>query len=422
MWIETDVTNTSNPSQAVILCGGLGTRLRPLTDNLPKPMVLVNGRPFLHHLLEQLSEQGVRRFVMLTGYLGDKILDYFGNGSKYGWQIDYSHGPADWDTGRRVWEARALIDSQFLLLYSDNFVQFNLQKLLKLHKALGTPISLLLTPKVKGNIKLSELGLINAYDKTRQGLGFNYVEVGYMIIERDKMLLHFVSIDGFPDFSFSALLEKLAKFQLISGLVVMDSYHSISDPDRLSLMSGYLMPKRILLIDRDGTINEKAPEGKYITNWNQFRWISQTREAMVELAADGFKFIIITNQAGVARKMIERSALDEIHERMSDELEKLGVEILKIYMCPHHWNDNSFMRKPAPGMFFQAANEFLLRMDRCLYVGDDLRDCEAASNAGCGIVFLTEENKIPNLIDYPSPMFVAPNLLSQVQIIKNYYR
>lgn len=67
------MTKKPNLEQAVILCGGMGTRLRPLTDNLPKPMVEVNGKPFLYHLLKQLSEQGVTRFLLLTGYLGERI-------------------------------------------------------------------------------------------------------------------------------------------------------------------------------------------------------------------------------------------------------------------------------------------------------------------------------------------------------------
>lgn len=415
------MTNTLSPSQAIILCGGLGARLRPLTDKLPKPMVLVNGRPFLHHLLEQLSEQGIRRFVLLIGYLGEQISSYFGNGSQYGWQISYSHGPVEWDTGRRVWEARTQFDDRFLLLYSDNFVQFNLRRLLNMHQALGTPISLLLAPKKKGNITVTEAGIIQAYDNTRAGVGFDYVEVGYMVIERDEILEYCSSIAGFPDFSFSALLKKLAQLQRIAGLIVSDPYHSISDPERLILMGEYLRPKRILLIDRDGTINEKAPRGEYITNWNQFKWVPQTRAALMELATAGFKFIVITNQAGIARKMIDPDALDEIHQRMTEELAEDGIDVLRVFMSPHHWDEKSFMRKPAPGMFFQAAKEFCLRMDRCLYIGDDERDCEAAWNAGCGIVYLTDEGNMPSLENYPNPFFLARTLHEKVEEIKKYY-
>ena len=381
----------SKIKQAVILCGGLGTRLRPLTDNLPKPMVVVNGKPFLYHLLNQLSEQGIKEFLLLTGYLGEKVVEYFGDGSRFGFSIAYSHGPVEWDTGRRIWEAREFLDEQFLLMYSDNFVQFNLKKLIQKHRDLCVPMTLLVAKKENGNIKISENGRVQAYDKTRKEDGFNYVEIGYMAIKRDEILNIFPQIKNFPNFNFSLILEKLAPINKIGCIAVYDDYHSISDRNRLALMSKYLEPKKIILIDRDGTINQKAPKGEYITKWSEFEWIIETIEAMKWLAHRGYKFIVITNQAGVARQMIRPVDLEEIHSKMIDSLAYEGIEVLNVYMCPDHWNDDTFMRKPSPGMFFQAAREFYLRMDHSLYIGDDERDCEAALNAGCGMIFIAED-------------------------------
>ena len=409
------------PQQAVILCGGLGTRLRPLTDTMPKPLVSVNGRPFLEHLIEQIRAQGIRRILLLTGYRGEMIREYFGTGETLGVEICYSLGPAEWDTGRRIWEARGQFDPQFLLLYSDNFVQFNLQRLRALHQKHGVPITLLLAPKEKGNIRVSADGRVEAYDKTRSGWGFDYVEVGYMLVERDLVLEDFPTYAGFPDFNFSALLKEFALQAKIAGLVVHDSYHSISDPARLQLMCEYLKPKRILLIDRDGTLNKKAPQGEYITNWSKFEWIPETKRAMKDLAKEGFQFIVITNQAGIARKMIDPEDLEKIHQNMVEALAAEGVKVLKIYMSPHHWDDNSFMRKPSPGMFFQAAKEYNLRMDRCLYVGDDERDCQAAANAGCGMVYVSNENKPPSLAEYPTPYFMTKTLQDSVGQIRDIY-
>lgn len=411
----------STLNQAVILCGGLGTRLRPLTDSLPKPMVLVNDRPFLHHLLEQLAQQGIAEFILLTGYLGEKISNYFGDGSKFGWSISYSTGPTEWDTGRRVWEARAKLDRQFLLLYSDNFVQFNLSKLVRLHEELSTSISLLLAPKLKGNIRVSEGGRIHAYDKHRSSAGFDFVEVGYMVVERDEVLQDFPNYSDFPNFSFSEVLERLAQKQKMAGLVVRDSYHSISDPERLALMSNYLLPKKILLIDRDGTLNEKAPRGEYITQWDKFRFVPETVEALKILSRDGFKFIVITNQAGIARHIIDPKLLEEIHRNMIFELSDVGVELLKVYMCPDHWEGNSLMRKPAPGMFFQAAKEFNLRMDQCVYAGDDERDCLAAANAGCSSIYIGDARDLESLSEEAKPLGAFTSLLAAVPCIENFY-
>ena len=79
------------------------------------------------------------------------------------------------------------------------------------------------------------------------------------------------------------------------------------------------------------------------------------------------------------------------------------------------------MRKPSPGMFFQAAKEFNLRMDRCIYVGDDERDCQAAVNAGCGMVYILSEDKPPSLAEYPTPYLMAKTLQDSVNQIKDIY-
>lgn len=407
--------------QAVILCGGLGTRLRPLTDNLPKPMVPVNGKPFLHHLMDQLAQQGITRFLLLTGYLGNQVSDYFGDGSKWNWNISYSNGPAEWDTGRRIWEAKEKIDHQFLLLYSDNFVQFRLKSLLNLHETHKLPISLLLAPKKNGNISISEDGKIKAYDKNRNGVGFDFVEVGYMIIEKDQVLNGFSVYQGFPDFNFSQVLQKYAGEGKIAGLVVRDPYHSISDIDRLKKMSDYLSHKKIILIDRDGTINTKAPHGEYICTEDQFQFIPDTYNAMKHLAKEGFEFIIITNQAGIARKKYTEQDLNKIHEKMVNAFSQDGISILKIYYSPHHWNENSFMRKPEPGMFFEASKEFNIRMDKVIYIGDDPRDCIAAFNAGCSSIFIGPETELEHLIAEQQPIGCFDSMIKSLDLIRSFY-
>ncbi|MBI3541396.1 MAG: HAD-IIIA family hydrolase [Deltaproteobacteria bacterium] len=381
------------PEQAVILCGGLGTRLRPLTDSMPKPMIPVNDRPFLEHLLNQIAAQGIRRFLLLTGYRGEQIRDYFEDGRAWGWEIDYSHGPVDWETGRRLWEARQQMDLRFLLLYSDNFVQFSMDRLMALHRSEKVSLSLLLAPKTKGNIRVSPEGHIEVYDKTRLNHHLDFVEVGYMIVERDPVLNLFPHLNKHPDFSFSEILQHLASINQLSGLIVRDHYHSISDPDRLDLMRAYLSPQKLLLIDRDGVINQRPPRGEYVRGWEEFKWIPETRHAMRELAVFGFQFIVISNQAGIARGLVDSATVEQIHQNMVAELRKDGIDILRVYVCPHHWDENCDCRKPAPGLFFRASREHLLRMDRTIYIGDDVRDCLAADNAGCPCILVGHDHE-----------------------------
>ena len=133
--------------QAVILCGGRGERLRPITNKIPKPMVLINKKPFLYYLMLQLSKKGIFNFLLLTGYKADLIEEYFDNGKKFGWNIKYSRGPVEWRTGQRILKAEKLIYNKFILLYSDNFINFNYFLLLNSHFIKNKIITLLLVKK-----------------------------------------------------------------------------------------------------------------------------------------------------------------------------------------------------------------------------------------------------------------------------------
>lgn len=399
--------NNIRPSQAVFLCGGLGSRLKPLTDHLPKPMVDVNGKPFLWHLLEQLAEKGINRFLLLTGYLGHTISEYFGNGEKWGWQIVYSNGPAEWDTGRRLWEARELLDSEYLLAYSDNFVQIRLDLLVEAWGKTKSSIAVHLAPKIEGNIRLRDDGLVEEYDASRKALGLEFVEVGYMLCRKEEVLRYLEQVEGFPDINFSKVLKTVASEGKLAGIVIHDPYHSIGDLERLKKARHYLQPKKIVLIDRDGTINRKAPPGRYIRNWSEFEFIPETRAGLSELARKGYCFIVITNQAGVARGMIESTDLEIIHENMIRELASDGIKILKVYVCMDHWETNSHRRKPNPGMFFEASAEFGLRLDKTVYIGDDSRDCKAAFNAGTRCVFLGTKEELSELQKNQWPQLVS---------------
>ena len=152
--------------------------------------------------------------------------------------------------------------------------------------------------------------------------------------------------------------------------------------------------KRLVLLDRDGTINRRPPRGEYVTRWSEFHWVDETIEAMRQLADAGFRFIVVSNQAGIGRGIVSAEAVESINRQMAAELKDHGVDLIDTYVCPHHWDDACECRKPAPGMFYRASREHLLRMDRTAYVGDDPRDCLAAHNAGCLSIMVGPERNV----------------------------
>lgn len=106
-----------------ILAGGLATRLRPLTERVPKVLVEVAGKPFLHHQLTYLHSQGIRTVVLCVGFLGEMIQEQFGNGSRYDLDLYYSYdGPRLLGTGGAIRQAIPLLGDSFFVLYGDSYL------------------------------------------------------------------------------------------------------------------------------------------------------------------------------------------------------------------------------------------------------------------------------------------------------------
>jgi NDP-sugar pyrophosphorylase family protein len=121
--------------QAFILAGGLGTRLRSIVDDQPKPMADIEDKPFLAHQIEQLKAQGVRHVILCVGYLHDLVMSYFGNGEAWGVQIDYSIETSPLGTGGALKHAEHFVNDTFLVLNGDSFFDIDLQELMRFHQA-----------------------------------------------------------------------------------------------------------------------------------------------------------------------------------------------------------------------------------------------------------------------------------------------
>src|SRR5579862_1874605 len=106
-----------------ILAGGLATRLRPLTEKIPKSLIEINGEPFIAHQLRLLKKAGIGRVVICTGYLGSMIEDFAGDGAQYGLEVRYSHdGPTPLGTAGALRQALPLLGGHFLVIYGDSYL------------------------------------------------------------------------------------------------------------------------------------------------------------------------------------------------------------------------------------------------------------------------------------------------------------
>lgn len=148
------------------------------------------------------------------------------------------------------------------------------------------------------------------------------------------------------------------------------------------------MHEKVIFIDRDGVINKKMPEGDYVKSWEEFEFRPGSIVALKLLIGTGYAIFVVTNQRGIARKLMSEDDLATIHKNMEADLGKHGIRLAGIYHCPHGYEDNCECRKPKPGLLLRAAREHDLDLTESLLIGDSESDMQAGIAAGCKTMFL----------------------------------
>jgi D-glycero-D-manno-heptose 1,7-bisphosphate phosphatase len=146
----------------------------------------------------------------------------------------------------------------------------------------------------------------------------------------------------------------------------------------------------LVLLDRDGVVNEDSAD--FVKSPDEWRPIAGSLKAMARLKRAGFAVAICTNQSGIARGLFGVSALEAIHDRMRRELARQGGALDGIYVCPHGPEDRCTCRKPRAGLLSRAMAELGIGASSTHYIGDSVRDMQAALTAGCTPILVRTGN------------------------------
>lgn len=204
-------------NKAVIMAGGFGTRLRPITMNLPKPMVPMMNVPMMEHIVNLLKRHSITDIMSLLYFQPEKITSYFGNGERFGISMKYMQAPADYGTAGAVRYAKEHLDERFIIISGDVLTDFDISKAIEFHKEKGAKATIMLTrsqnPLAFGIVLTDADGKINRFlEKPSWGEVFSdTINTGIYILEPEVMDL----IPYQKDFDFS---KDLFPLMLKNGL------------------------------------------------------------------------------------------------------------------------------------------------------------------------------------------------------------
>jgi NDP-sugar pyrophosphorylase family protein len=241
-----------------ILAGGLATRLRPITQHIPKSLVPVGGRPFLAHQLELLRARGIRRVVLCVGHLGEMIQREFGDGEAYGVEVSYSFdGPVLLGTGGALKQALPLLGPKFLVLYGDSYLPIDYLAVSRAFEQSGKP-GLMTVYRNEGRYDTSNVvfaeGVIQVYDKQTRRPDLQHIDYGLSA-------LCATAFDAFPPgqkFDLADLLQRLVAARQLAGFEVRERFYEIGSSTGLAELNALLSARAVSNADK---VSQNATHG-----------------------------------------------------------------------------------------------------------------------------------------------------------------
>ena len=420
--------------QLVILAGGKGTRLG-LTD-IPKPMVMIAGKPQLEHQIELAKKYGVTEVFLLCGHLAHVIQDYFGDGSKWGMKIHTVIEPEPLGTAGALHLIKDKLQERFLMFYGDVVMDFDIGSFQKFDAEADCIATLLVHP----NNHPYDSDLIEV-DKHNNVLSFlskphpegliyrNLVNAAVYILSRK--IVDYIEEGKPSDFGKEVFPRVLSAGEKIRAYVSAEYIKDMGTKDRFPLICEDVATGRVtrlnkqnarpaIFLDRDGVINKDMDKNPTVEH---FELLPNVAEAITKINNSDFLSIVVTNQPMIAKGFIGFDDVENVHKMLETQLGEKRAHLDAIYYCPHH-PEKGFAgevpelkiqchcRKPDIGMFEQAKEEFNIDLKNSWMIGDRESDMLAGKKAGCHTILVGDT--IPSS---PNADFQCADLNAAVDLI-----
>ena len=395
--------------RAIIQAGGKGSRLRSITkDKIPKPMVSVLGKPLLQWQIEYLCSSGIDEIILIIGYLGDVIREYFKDGKGFGVSITYIEEKQPLGTAGGLYYLKEYVQKHetLLFLYGDIFFDIDLSKMEKFHLDKKSILTAFLHPNghpfdsdiIEVDEKQKIINLLPKGEKRNKWYG-NLVNAALYMIQSD--VIQPLDKAQKLDFERDILLEMIKKSAPVFGYRSTEYVKDVGTEERLysiekDIRSGLIEKRNLrnrqkcIFLDRDGTLTKASG---LIDSEEKLEVMDCAVNAIRNINASEYLAILVTNQPVVARGMCTLEDVKCIHKKLETLLGEKEVYLDDIIFCPHH-PDKGFpeenpmykvkckCRKPETGMMEEMKNRYNISLEESWIVGDMTIDIMTGKNAG----------------------------------------
>ena len=408
--------------QLVIIAGGKGTRLG--LKDIPKPMCQINGKPLLEHQIELAKRYGITEIFILSGHLSQVIIDYFGDGSRFGVRIHHVVEPHPLGTAGSLKLLEGMLENRFLVFYGDVVMDFDIDSFTKFDLEDPNTVGTLLVhpgnhPYDSDLVEINSENEITGFLSKPHPKGLIYRNLNNAAVYIfGQEIFNAIPKDVALDFGKDIFPKLVASGKRLRAYDTPEYIRDMGTPDRLKVIekdvvSGLVSrlnrknPRKAIFLDRDGTINVNMDTHPTVEG---FRLLPGVAEAIRKINESHYLAVVVTNQPMIAKGFLTFEELDSIHKKMETLLGEERAYVDRIYFCPHH-PESGFpgevpklktvcnCRKPQPGMLLQAAQALNIDLKESWMIGDSEMDVAAGEAAGCKAIQLKPDFSLLDAIE-----------------------
>ncbi|MEL6923114.1 MAG: HAD-IIIA family hydrolase, partial [Bacteroidota bacterium] len=317
----------SLPTTAIVLAGGLGTRLRSVVQDLPKPMAPVAGQPFLSYVLDYLAQQGIRKVILSIGYKGTIIQDYYGDRFRE-MQLQYAVETVPLGTGGAIQLAlQQCSETSCYVVNGDTLFEADLSAMAAAHNDASADLSMALKQMQDfdryGLVELDEAGQVQAF-REKQYCAAGLINAGVYLINRS--IFEVAEFPGKFSFEKDLLEAQLSNLKFI-GCPLEGYFIDIGIPTDFAKAQKDFQQRaagfpaslakfcNTLFLDRDGVINRRIPDA-YVNSWDDFEFLPGVLQAIAQFSESFQRIVVVTNQQGVGKGYMSSDDVEQIHNSM----------------------------------------------------------------------------------------------------------